>query len=85
MKKEQAVEELDRIGQEINGLYASAWNTTLHPTQYGWARSIVSAATIPVLSFASIGQMVGSAVVRQVSPDLIEKVTEFPTGGGRKD
>lgn len=75
MKKEQAVEQLDRIGHEINGLYASAWNTALHPTHYGWARSIVSAATIPVLSFASIGQMVGSAVVRQVSPELIEKVT----------
>lgn len=75
MKKEEAVEQLDRVGQEINGLYASAWNTALHPTHYGWARSIVSAATIPVLSFASIGHMVGSAVVRQVSPKVIETVT----------
>jgi hypothetical protein len=75
MKKHEAEEQMDRIGQEINGLHASAWNTALHPTQYGWAKSIVSAATIPVLSFASIGQMVGAAVVRQVSPEIIEKVT----------
>lgn len=84
MKKHEAVEELDRIGEKINGLHASAWNTALHPTHHGWAKSIVSAASIPVLSFASIGQMVGSAVVRQVSPELIEKVTEFPGDKGGK-
>lgn len=82
MKKTEAVEQLDRIGQEINGLYASAWNTALHPTHYGWGRSLVSAATIPVLSFASIGQMVSSAIVRQVSPDLVEKVTEIGDRNG---
>lgn len=78
MKKHEAVEEMDRIGDKINGLHASAWNTALHPTQFGWANSIVSAATIPVLSFASIGQMVGSAVVRQVPPNVIEKLTTMP-------
>ena len=75
MKKHEAVDQLDRIGEQINGMHASAWNTALHPTHYGWAKSIVSAASIPVLSFASIGHMVGSAVVRQVSPDVIETVT----------
>ena len=78
MKKHDAIEEMDRIGAKINGLHASAWNTALHPTQYGWASSLVSAATIPVLSFASIGQMVGSAVVRQVPPEVIEKLTTLP-------
>jgi len=78
MKKHDAIEEMDRIGERINGLHASAWNTALHPTQYGWANSLVSAATIPVLSFASIGQMVGAAVVRQVPPDVIEKLTTMP-------
>ena len=78
MKKTDAVEQLDRIGEKIGGLHASAWNTALNPTHHGWAKSLISAATIPVLSAASIGQMVGSAVVRQVSPEVIEKLTGEP-------
>ena len=84
MKKHEAVEQMDRMGEQINGLHASAWNTALHPTEYGWAKSLFSAATIPVLSFASIGHMVGAAVVRQTSPEIIEKVTEFPGGDEKK-
>ncbi|HYD52314.1 MAG TPA: hypothetical protein VEA99_06795 [Gemmatimonadaceae bacterium] len=83
MKKDEAVERMDRVGAEINGMYASAWNTALNPTQFGWARSIVGVASIPVLSFASIGHMVGSAVVRQVSPNVIEKLTELPGDEGK--
>lgn len=78
MKKHDAVDKMDRLGDKISGLHASAWNTALNPTQYGWASSIFSAATIPILSAASIGQMVGSAVVKQINPDIIERLTEFP-------
>ena len=77
MKKNDAVDKLDRLGDKISGLHASAWNTALNPTQYGWANSIFSAATIPILSAASIGQLVGSAVVKQINPDIIERFTEF--------
>jgi hypothetical protein len=78
MKKHDAVERLERVGNKINDLNASAWNTALNPTQFGWAQSIFSAATIPILSAASIGQMVSHAVVKQINPDVIEKLTEFP-------
>lgn len=85
MKKDDAVERLDRIGERINGLHASAWNTALNPTQFGWANSIFSAATIPILGAASIGQLVGSAVVRQVSPTIIERLTELPGDKGKPE
>jgi hypothetical protein len=75
MKKHEAVEEMERLGAKINDLHASAWNRALNPTLHGWPTSIVNAATIPVLSFASLGQMVGEAVVKQVSPEVIETVT----------
>jgi hypothetical protein len=78
MKKTDAVDRLDRLGDKINGLHASAWNTAVNPTRYGWASSIFSAATIPILSAASIGQFVGSAVVKQIDPNIIERLTEFP-------
>jgi hypothetical protein len=78
MKKEDAVSRLDRVGDKINGLSASAWNTALNPTRYGWASSIFSIATIPVLSAASLGHMVTSAVVNQVNPNTFERLTEFP-------
>jgi hypothetical protein len=77
MKKHDAVEKLDRAGDAINGLNTSAWNTALHPTQYGWLRSIASVATIPVLSAASIGHLVTSAVVKQIEPDTFERITEL--------
>ena len=75
MRKEDAVNKLENAGQKINSLYGSAWNTALHPTRYGWASSILSIASIPVLSAASIGHMVTSAVTSQISPDTFEKIT----------
>ena len=81
MKKNDAVDKLDRVGNTINDMNASAWNTALNPTSYGWARSIFSVATIPVLSAASIGHLVTSAVVKQIEPDTFEKITEL---GGKK-
>src|SRR4051812_27199230 len=78
MKKHDAEDRLERVGSKINDLNASAWNTALHPTEFGWAQSIFSAATIPILSAASIGQMVSAAVVRQINPDTFEKLTDFP-------
>ena len=80
MKKDEALEKLDRAGHHIHNMNASAWGTALNPTQHGWARSILAIAAIPPLSAASIGHLVGSAVVRQISPDVVEKLTEFPKG-----
>lgn len=78
MKKEDAVNRLDRTGEKINGLYSSAWNTALNPTQYGWGTSILSIATIPVLSAASLGHLVTSAVVKQVDANTFERLTGEP-------
>jgi hypothetical protein len=49
----------------------------LHPTEYGWPSSIASAAAIPVLSAASLGHMVGSAVVQQLPSDLFDSISNF--------
>jgi len=78
MKKDDVVDKLDRAGNAINSLNASAWNTALHPTRYGWASSILSIASIPVLSAASIGHLVSSAVVSQINPDTFERLTGLP-------
>jgi hypothetical protein len=77
MKKIDAEDKLDRAGSAINSLNASAWNTALNPTTHGWMRSIFSAATIPVLSAASIGHLVSSAVVKQIDPNTFERITEL--------
>lgn len=84
MKKDDAVDRLDRAGNKINDLNATAWNVALNPTRHGWASSIFSAATIPILSAASIGQLVGSAVVKQINPDTFERLTGFPGDKGDK-
>jgi hypothetical protein len=78
MKKDEAVDKLDRAGFTINDLNARAWNTALNPTSHGWASSILSLATIPVLSAASIGHLVSSAVVKQIDAKTFERITEFP-------
>jgi len=83
MKKEDAVNRLDRTGDTINGLYGSALNTALNPTRYGWPSSILSIASIPVLSAASLGHLVTSALVKQVDAKTFERVTGF--GSDRKD
>jgi len=77
MKKEDALNKLNGAGLAINELNASAWNTALHPTRYGWASSIFSVATIPVLSAASLGHLVTQAVVSQIPSDTFEKVTNL--------
>lgn len=77
IKKEEAVERLDRAGHMINDLYARAWTTALNPTTHGWANSIASAGMIPVLSLASVGQMVSSAVAQQVPADVYDKISSF--------
>jgi hypothetical protein len=82
MKKEDAVNKLEGLGNEINGLHASAWNTALHPTQYGWGSSLFGIVSIPVLSAASLGHMVASAVTKQVNPDTFEKITTLGSKSG---
>lgn len=73
MKKHDAVDALSRAGDNINGLYVRAWDTALHPTEHGIAASVVGVVSIPVLSLASIGQMVGSAVVSQIPESVFDK------------
>lgn len=77
MKKEEAVEGLERAGEQISGLYVRAWDNALHPTEVGWGTSIASMAAIPVLSAASIGQMVSAAVVKQVSPNVFDTISNI--------
>jgi hypothetical protein len=77
MKKEEAVESLERAGSTINDLYTRAWGTALYPTQNGWGPSIACIAAIPVLSLASLGHTIGTAVVHQLPPELFDKL---PTG-----
>src|SRR4029078_2498860 len=77
MKKEEAVENLERAGETISGFYVRAWDNALHPTDVGWATSIASMAAIPVLSAASIGQMVSAAVVKQVSPNVFDTISNL--------
>ena len=77
MKKDDVVRNIDSAGVTINELYAKAWNTALNPTEKGWAPSIASIAAIPVLSFASIGHMVGSAVVKQIPSGAFEKLPDL--------
>ena len=84
MKKNDAVDRLERTGVTINSLNASAWNTALHPTRYGWVSSILSVASIPVLSAASIGHLVTSAVVNQVDANTFERLTGLGGESGEK-
>lgn len=84
MKKDDALDRLDRAGYTINDLNSRAWNTALNPTRHGWASSILSLATIPVLSAASLGHLVGSAVVKQIDAKTFERLTEFPGDKDRK-
>ena len=85
MKKDEALDKLQVAGHTINNLNASAWNTALHPTRYGWASSIFSIASIPVLSAASIGHMVAQAATSQINPDTFEKITTLGQSGSSPD
>ena len=77
MKKDEAVQNLEEAGYMIGDLYARAWSTALYPTQHGWGKSIVSMAMIPVLSAASVGQLVTSAVAKQVPADVYDNVSNL--------
>ena len=77
MKKDEAVHNLEEAGYVINDLYVRAWETALYPTQHGWGRSIASIAMIPVLSAASIGQLVSTAVAKQVPSDVYDNVSNL--------
>jgi hypothetical protein len=77
MKKEEAVAGMQQLGETINDLYMRAWNTALYPTQHGWPASIVSIVAIPVLSTASFGRMVGSAIVEQLPPSVFDTLSNL--------
>jgi hypothetical protein len=85
MKKEEVILSLDRAGHTINDLNGRVWNTALHPTQYGWASSLASVAAIPILNAASLGHMVSSAVIEQVSPSVFDKLSSFMPGSNSED
>lgn len=75
MKKEEAVESLERAGNTINDLYTRAWGTALYPTQHGWGSSIACMVAIPVLSVASLGHMVSAAVVQQLPSEVFDTIS----------
>jgi hypothetical protein len=77
MKKEDAVESLERAGHTINDLYTRAWATALYPTQHGWGASLGCIAAIPILSTASVGHMVSAAVVQQLPSELFDTLSSF--------
>ena len=77
MKKEDAIESVERAGNTIHDLYARAWSTALYPTEHGWGPAIASVGAIPLLSIASIGQMVGKAVVEQLPSEVFDKIPNF--------
>ena len=83
MKKTDAEDKLAKAGFTINNLNASAWNTALHPTRYGWGSSLLGIVSIPVLSAASLGHMVAAAVTSQVPEDTFEKITTLGEAGGK--
>jgi hypothetical protein len=72
VKKDEAVESLERAGHTISDLYTRAWSTALYPTEHGWGASIACMAAIPVLGMASFGQMVSTAVVQQLPAGVFE-------------
>jgi hypothetical protein len=80
--KADAVEGLERAGSTINDLHTRAWATALYPTQHGWGPSLAWMAAIPVLSVASVGHLISSAVVQQLPASLFEKL---PDVGKPKD
>jgi len=75
VKKEEALESLERSRDTISDLYTRAWSTALYPTQHGWGPSIACMVAIPVLSMASLGQMVGAAVVEQLPPSVFDTLS----------
>lgn len=77
MKKEDAVDSIDRAGETIHEVNARVWNTALNPTQYGWGSSIASIVAIPVLNFAVLGHLVSSAVVNQISPTVFDTLSNL--------
>jgi len=83
VKKDEAVDKLDRAGFQINDLSSRAWNTAINPETHGWASSILSLASLPVLSAASMGQLVTSAIVKKIDPNTFERITTL--GEGRKE
>jgi mannose/fructose/N-acetylgalactosamine-specific phosphotransferase system component IIC len=77
VKKHEAVEGIERAGETINEVNARIWTVALNPTQYGALQSLASIVAIPVLSMASVGQLVTHAVVRQIPDNVVEEITSF--------
>jgi hypothetical protein len=75
VRKDEAVQNLEQAGEAINDLYSRAWATALYPTHHGWGASIASIVAIPVLSMASIGRLVSSAVVQQVPEKVFDTLS----------
>ena len=78
MKKEDAVDGLERAGHVINDANHRAWNVALHPTEHGWASSILGIAAIPVVSAASVGHLISTAIVKQIKPSVFDQLSGKP-------
>jgi len=82
MKKADAVESVERVGEEINEVYGRILSVALNPSEHGWPASLASIAAIPVLSTASFGHMVSNAAVRQIPPRVFDLLPDI--GGGKR-
>jgi hypothetical protein len=81
VKKEEAIDAIEQAGNTIHDLNIRVWTTALNPRQHGWGQSLLSIAAIPIVNAASIGQLVTSAVVKEVPAKVFDTVSNL---GGRK-
>jgi hypothetical protein len=85
VKKEEAVEAVERAGLTIHDLNARVWTTALNPREHGWGQSLLSIAAIPIVNAASIGQLVTSVIVKEVPSSVFETVSNLGNTGGKKE
>src|SRR5437868_5685390 len=85
VKKEEAVEAIERAGLTIHDLNARVWTTALNPREHGWGQSLLSIAAIPIVNAASIGQLVTSVIVKEVPSSVFDTVSNLGNTGGKKE
>jgi hypothetical protein len=74
MKKEDAVNSVESVGNTIHEVNSKMWMTALNPTDNGWPASLLSAAAIPITNTASLGALVARLIVREVPESVYDKI-----------
>jgi hypothetical protein len=77
VKKEEAIEAVDKAGLAISEVNSRMWMTALNPSAYGWGPSLLSIASIPIVNAASIGQLVTSVIVQETPASVFDKVSNL--------